>query len=163
MPALLAMLVLLVASACDVSSGVGREGERHGDVDTDTIDDDGRFPADVPAGFALVDFGAVEVAGGETEDLAFVADGSVTSFFVVGTAGRGTFTIVLSVRDPDGNEVTIPDAPADKGGFVSQYFAGFAGPALSPNRSMGRPRASAELVPNTPNVTMRPGTWTVRV
>lgn len=131
-------------------------------LDAATLDVEGRFPADLPAGFTLIDLGEVEVLSGETPDLSFEASGEVDSFFLVGVGRAGSFVIPLSVRAPDGSEYVLPEAPS-RDARQDDYFAGFAGPATSPNRAVGRPRAAAALVPNTPTLAMMPGTWTFRL
>jgi hypothetical protein len=124
------------------------------------LDVSGRFPTGLPPGYELVDLGEVEVLDGETPDLSFDVGPEVRAFFLVGVGKRGSFVLPLSLTAPDGTPFVEPERDAPPA--VASYFADFPGPSLSPNRVTGRPRASATLVPNTPALTISPGTWSAR-
>jgi hypothetical protein len=124
------------------------------------VDATGRFPGAVEPGFSLVDFGEVPTLEGETEDLTIEVPEGASVLFLVGVARDGEFVVPLRAQAPDGTEVITPDAEVEES--TERYFAGFPGPGTSDNRAIGRPRAAAAMIPNTPRVSLQPGTWTVR-
>lgn len=126
------------------------------------IDVDGRLPTDLPEGYSLTDLGEIATLSGETPDLTFEADGTVQDFFVVAIGAEGAYLVPLSIVAPDGTDLVRPE-PLQMDFLIDQYFAGFAGPATSPNRVAGRPRAVAAMVPNTPSIPMQAGTWMFRI
>lgn len=126
------------------------------------VDVVGRLPSKLPDGYSLTDLGEIETVAGETPDLTFEADGTVRDFFVVAIGPEGSYIVPLSIVAPDGTALVTPERQYPDL-IIDQYFAGFAGPATSPNRVTGRPRAVAAMVPNTPSIAMQTGTWTFRI
>ncbi|APR85938.1 Hypothetical protein A7982_11287 [Minicystis rosea] len=123
----------------------------------------GRFPSEVPSGFALHDLGMMNTHAGVTEDFTFHATEETRAFHVVGVSEPDTFVLLMRAVAPDGTVIVNPDAPEGGGAIVNRYTAGFPGPFLSPNRAVPRPRAAATLIPNTPQIAMEPGDWSLRM
>jgi hypothetical protein len=155
-------LVALTASACGEGETCdGQECETPPACEEGScVDVAGRFPAAVGEGFSLVDLGEVTTLEGETEDLTIEVPEGASVMFLVGVARGGQFVVPLRAQAPDGTEVIVPEADVDES--TERFFAGYPGPATSENRAIGRPRAAATIIPNTPRVSLQSGTWTVR-
>lgn len=125
------------------------------------LETEGRFATKVPEGFSIRDYGEVEVLEGETEDLTFEVTSEMNTIYLVGVARPDSFVVPLLAIDPAGNEIIMAES-ASKDAGTDAYFAGFAGPATSPNRVVGRPRAATAMIPNSPNVELSPGVWSFR-
>jgi hypothetical protein len=123
----------------------------------------GRFPAEVPEGFVWRDLGIVEAAQGESADLSLEVEAGAQALWLYVLGPVDGHVLPLRVLDPAGAEVVRPEVEGEPDLTLDGYFGGFAGPATSPNRTLPRPVAGAWMLPNTPQIALAPGVWTVRL
>jgi len=160
----------LVLGACDDDDrgGGGLDATVSPDVPVDVSPDvAGRFPVDPPAGYTLHDLGDLATLDGETEDFTLEVPAGAVSLHLTLVSHPGVTPVLLGAAGPDGvwvvTDELASDVSPDAIAAADAVNGGFGWLHLSANKSVGLPRATTVLIPNTPRVALTPGRWTFRV
>lgn len=162
-----AFIVVVGCGGDSDPADAGLDASADGFVDAGVLHDggalstDGRLVTTPPPGFRWMDLGEVGVVDGETPDLQVEVAAPAHALFVVAVGPEGSFVTLVHAVAPDGK--TWVSSEGDFSESTENFFAGFPGPATSPNHVVGRPRAAAAMLPNTPELSLMTGTWTLRL
>mgnify|MGYP001237295665 CR=1 FL=1 len=153
-----------------IDAADGSDGADNGDATTsldsaDTADatdggvaSDGLDGSSSPSGIVVEDLGTIQATGGTSGTLSFTTPENAVSFSITVEGEDGVFYAVDNLRGPDGVVLAPGSWPtniANQGGHIVCL--------ICDNRLSSGESAHGVLVPNTPNVSMLPGTWTFSV
>lgn len=136
--------------------------EQDFDMEVLPIDIEGRIPTNVPEGYRWIDLGEVSLLEGYSEKMEVTVADNEIAMWVVAVGPDDVFLALVEAIAPDGT-VAVSTASGKSNVAIDEFAGGFGDALTSPNRVVGRPRASAAMIPNTPEVDLIPGDWTFQI
>ncbi len=132
-------------------------------LDADSVGGDTVSNPDTPGGdsdsggpLQVIELGALATdAQGISAEVAFEIDSAASAFVIELNADEGVALTIASLRAPDGLTVVPP-------AWIGLSGSPWLCETPCANRIAARPGQAAFLFPNTPLMTVRPGTWTMR-
>lgn len=166
---------IAVQSGTETSAGDRSKSERKTFLESRTLLEffAGRKTADGPSAVAqsfdrgggvavdVVPFKVKLDRHGRSKSFDITIPKDAVSFTINATGKDDVEYAVVDLVDPQGRKVVAHDhAVAETDPNKNKYFAG---PFASPNRANSFRGSAMLMVPNTPDVAMRPGTWRARI
>jgi hypothetical protein len=128
-------------------------------VSDDAPNVDGILSVDVPAHVKMFDLGALAVTNGATEEILVDVRSGLASLTFLVYGHEGGTVILQRALDPDGAAVINDVPPADLDDNHLRFARAFPAQVYSINRVFGSPLSGAFVVPNTPAIAAKNGTW----
>jgi hypothetical protein len=104
----------------------------------------------------------VELNRGVSGDIRFEVPDDAVGLAIYGVGNPAGMFVVEHLEDPTG-EAIVTDNPPGGIGFQDQFLSPWPGQFRSPNRAAPSEAMATLLVPNNPELALRPGEWSLRI